>query len=86
MVEEGDGTYAVNVVGGGRSHAYMVRVPSGLPASLGCAHVPVADLVRSSFSFLLAREPPSSILRSFSLEQIADYFPDFPDIIGRTLA
>jgi hypothetical protein len=86
VVEEGDGTFTVTVVDGGRSHAYTVRVPSGLPASLGCAHVPVADLVRSSFSFLLAREPPSSILRSFSLEQIADYFPDYPDAIRRTMA
>jgi hypothetical protein len=86
VVEVGDGSYAVTVVDGGRSHGYRVRVPTGLPARLGCAHVPVTDLVRSSFSFLLAREPPSSILRNFSLEQIADYFPDYPDTIGRTLA
>lgn len=38
---------------------------------------PVEDLVRRSFDFLLEREPPSSILRSFELAVIQRYFPDF---------
>jgi len=36
--------------------------------------------------FLLEREPPTSILRTFSLEQIGDYFPDYRATIRRTLA
>ena len=63
-----------------------MRVPPGLPDALGCPQVPVAELVRCSFAFLLAREPATSILRSFSLEQIGDYFPDYPDAISRLVA
>ena len=41
------------------------------------------DLVRRSFEFLLQREPPGSILRSFDLMEIARYFPDFETDIRR---
>ena len=37
----------------------------------------VEDLVRRSFEFLLQREPPSSILRTFDLPVIQRYFPEF---------
>jgi hypothetical protein len=41
------------------------------------------DLVRRSFEFLLRREPPSSILRSFDLTAIGRYFPEYePTIRG----
>ena len=47
----------------------------------------VADLVRRSFEFLLAREPNTEILREFDLDTIARYFPDYPvriaGMIGR---
>ena len=36
-----------------------------------------ADLVRRSFEFLLEREPASSILRRFTLDDISRYFPEF---------
>ncbi|HKW59570.1 MAG TPA: hypothetical protein VJR46_07430 [Candidatus Dormibacteraeota bacterium] len=39
--------------------------------------LPVEDLVRRSFEFLLEREAPTSILRSFDLAVIQRYFPDF---------
>jgi hypothetical protein len=35
------------------------------------------DLVRRSFTFLLAREPKESILSSFGLSVIARYFPEY---------
>jgi len=35
------------------------------------------DLVRRSFAFLLEREPPGSILRSFDLPAIGRYFPEY---------
>jgi hypothetical protein len=41
-------------------------------------------LVAASFAFLLEREPPSSILRSFDLMVIARYFPEFETEIRRT--
>jgi hypothetical protein len=35
------------------------------------------DVVRTSFEFLLAREPRESILRSFDLAEISRYFPEY---------
>ena len=40
-------------------------------------------LVDRSFRFLLAREPASSILRSFDLMVIARYFPEYETEIRR---
>ena len=41
-------------------------------------HSTVEDLVTRSFEFLLEREPPTSIRRTFALPDIERYFPDFP--------
>jgi hypothetical protein len=41
------------------------------------------DLVERSFVFLLEREPPSSILRSFDLPVIGRYFPEYETTIRR---
>ena len=38
----------------------------------------VEDLVTRSFEFLLEREPPTSILRTFALPDIERFFPEFP--------
>jgi hypothetical protein len=35
------------------------------------------ELVKASFAFLLARESPGMILRSFDLTEIARYYPDY---------
>ena len=43
----------------------------------------VEDLVKRSFEFLLEREPPSSILRSFRLPDIERYFPEYSGAIRR---
>jgi hypothetical protein len=43
------------------------------------------DLVRSSFEFLLEREPRESILRSFELSVIGRYFPDWERVIRSRL-
>lgn len=42
------------------------------------------DLVQRSFDFLLEREPPSSILRSFDLSVIQRYFPDYGRTVSKT--
>jgi hypothetical protein len=62
---------------------HLVDVPPGLPEDLGWGETDPADLVRESFSFLLEREPPTSILRRFSLEVISQYFPEYPAQIRR---
>ena len=42
-------------------------------------------LVAESFRFLLEREPPESILRSFELPIIGRYFADYAEEIRRRL-
>jgi hypothetical protein len=44
-----------------------------LDPTAGDPHV----LVDASFRFLLEREPPTSILRSFDLLEIGRYFPEY---------
>jgi hypothetical protein len=41
------------------------------------------ELVRRSFRFLLEREPPSMILRTFDLSDITRYFPEFEREVRR---
>ena len=43
----------------------------------------VADLVRRSFEFLLAREPNTEILGEFDLSAIERYFPDYREAVSR---
>ena len=42
-------------------------------------------VVRTSFEFLLEREPASSIMREFSLDVIQRYFPEYEDELPRRL-
>lgn len=42
----------------------------------------VEDLVTRSFEFLLEREPPASILRTFALLDIQRYFPEYVRVIN----
>ena len=70
-----DGTFHVQTPAG-TSHS--VTVPAEFAASLGCDQVAPEQLVRSSFEFLLEREPATSILRAFSLDVISQYFPGYP--------
>ena len=42
-----------------------------------------AALVKESFAFLLERESPHSILRSFDLMEIARYFPEYEATIRK---
>jgi hypothetical protein len=40
------------------------------------------ELVRRSFEFLLEREEPGQILKSFELSDIKRYFPDYPEAMA----
>jgi hypothetical protein len=42
-------------------------------------------LVKTSFAFLLARESPQMILRSFDLSDIGRYFPEYETEIQRRI-
>ena len=78
----------VAVERGGRRTDHTVTVS---PAALarwarGSAQQDVEDLVRRTFEFLLEREPPSSILRSFDLSVIENYFPEYDELFRSSQA
>jgi hypothetical protein len=81
VTRQSDGTFHVQTPAG---TSHDVSVPAGFAASLGCGHVAPEELVRASFEFLLDHEPATSILRTFSLDVISQYFPSYPaDIRAR---
>jgi hypothetical protein len=63
------------------THEVRVRTPD-LQRLAPDAVDPTA-LVRSSFEFLLERESPRSILRSFDLMEIGRYFPEYESDVRR---
>ncbi|HVA72946.1 MAG TPA: hypothetical protein VNF71_00075 [Acidimicrobiales bacterium] len=83
--QESEGGYRVEVRGSGATTSHVVSVPAGFATELGWGRKSEAELVRESFAFLLEREPPSSILRSFSLDVIGRYFPEYPAEIASRL-
>jgi len=81
VTRQSDGTFHVQTPAG---TSHDVSVPAGFAASLGCGQVAPEELVRASFEFLLEHEPATSILRTFSLDVISQYFPSYPaDIHAR---
>ena len=57
------------------THRVRVRAPDLSRLAPGATEPD--ELVKASFAFLLEREPPGSILRSFDLTDIARYFPEY---------
>jgi hypothetical protein len=80
---EGD-TFRVTVDQAGSCARYTVTVDPAYATRLAGV-VPRERLIRSSFEFLLEREPKEAILRSFDLPVIARYFPEFEAEIGRRM-
>jgi hypothetical protein len=80
-----DGSFDVEVRSGTGTTRHTVTVPARLASELGAPAVDSAELVRASFAFLLEREPPSSILGSFSLDVIERYFPEYRAEMSRRL-
>ena len=54
-----------------------MTVPQGMLDELDLGQVESEDVVRESFRFLLEREPSTSILPEFSLDEIGRFFPDY---------
>jgi hypothetical protein len=82
---QGAGCFRVEIRGLGLITSHTVNVPEGMADELGWAGTAEAELVHESFVFLLEREPPTSILRSFSLDVIGRYFPEYPTQMRRRL-
>ncbi|MGH2686761.1 MAG: hypothetical protein ACRDJP_14950 [Actinomycetota bacterium] len=79
--------YGVEVVEGNTRTSHRVTIPQTYVDGLGLGDADPGALIRASFAFLLEREPPSAILREFSLEDIERYFPEYreelPTRLGR---
>jgi hypothetical protein len=74
---------AVDNRGEHTEHSVMVSEDELKRWGRGTAKDDVVDLVRRSFDFLLEREPPSSILRTFDLSVIERYFPEYGRVIKK---
>jgi hypothetical protein len=74
---------AVDNRGEHTEHSVMVSQDELKRWGRGTATEDIEDLVRRSFDFLLEREPPSSILRTFDLSVIERYFPEYGRVIKK---
>lgn len=72
-------------VGGRSGTDHTVTVVQGAYEQLAPGNISAAELVEESFKFLLEREPKESILTSFNLTTIGDYFPEYEEEIKTRL-
>jgi hypothetical protein len=79
-----DTTFKVTVEGR-RVTTHSVTVRPSYYEKLTDGQVTVETLVEKSFEFLLERESNTSILNSFDLSIIAQYFPEYDSTIHRML-
>lgn len=82
---QGEGEFSVAVLEGGSRSTHTVRVGGEVYERLTGGAVPVEELIRTSFEFLLEREPKESILSRFELQVIARYFPEYEREIRKRL-
>ncbi|HEX7168416.1 MAG TPA: hypothetical protein VF230_15660 [Acidimicrobiales bacterium] len=62
--------------------SHRVTVPDDFGIEIGVPELDLELLVRETFAFLLEREPATSILQEFSLDEIDRYFPDYREEIA----
>jgi hypothetical protein len=79
-----DKTFKVTVTGTATT-THTVTVEPDYCKKLTGGRVRAEMLVEKSFAFLLAREPNTSILRSFELPVIGRYFPEYETTIKKML-
>ncbi|MCH8049927.1 hypothetical protein IIB51_00740 [Patescibacteria group bacterium] len=75
LVSQGDETYD-----------YVVELNKEYYKKLTAERVPPRALIEQSFLFLLGNEPASTILKTFSLEEVADYFESFESTMQQILS
>ncbi len=71
--------FEVKVSEGELETSHRVTVPESLIEELQLPEDDLERVVRESFAFLLEREPASSILPEFSLDEISRYFPEYTE-------
>jgi hypothetical protein len=79
-----DKTFKVTVTGT-TTTTHRVTVEPDYCKKLTGGRVRAEMLVEKSLEFLLAREPNTSILRSFELPVIGRYFPEYETVIKTML-
>jgi hypothetical protein len=80
------GFYGVEVTEGDVTTGHRIRLPAGVLDDLGLMATDPEAVVRETFAFLLEREPATSILREFTLDDVARFFPEFYDELRSRLA
>lgn len=78
--------FGVQVTEGDVTTSHRVRVPSSMLDELGLSEADAPVLVRETIGFLLDREPATSILNEFSLDDVSRFFPDYRDELAVRLA
>jgi hypothetical protein len=86
VVSMAPGEFGVEVTEGNEVTGHKVRLPPAFLDDLLLAEVEEELIVRETFDFLLEREPATSILAEFSLEDVTRYFPEFPEELQRRLS
>lgn len=71
------GQFRAEVTAGHLTTSHRVTVPDGVLSDMGVASADPETVVRETMRFLLEREPATSILPEFSLDDVPRYFPDF---------
>ena len=78
--------WAVVVTEGHETTSHRVTVSERLLDDLGIVDLDEGRLVRESVHFVLEREPASSILAEFDLDDISGFFPEYVAEIRTRLA
>lgn len=71
------------VVDNGAQTTHIVTLSTQYCQKLTNGQATPEELIRKSFEFLLEREPNTSILRSFDLPVIGNYFPEYEGTMMR---
>jgi len=77
-------TFKVTVAGQSTT-THMVTVEPAYYQKLTGGLVPIEELVKRSFEFLLDRESNTSILTRFDLPVIGHYFPEYEGTISKKI-
>lgn len=80
------GHFGVQIEEGDITTSHEVRVHDSLLDGLGLTEADPVRVVEEAIAFLLEREPPTSILNDFALDDIARYFPEFYDELKARLS
>lgn len=70
-------------VSNGEQTKHTVKLSKNYYEKLTSGSLSAEDLIRKSFDFLLARESKESILKTFDLQVISRYFPEYESEISR---